>query len=382
MSTDVAVVGTGIVGLTTSLALADRGISVSLIGTSHSGEASVAAAGMLTPCMEPQISEVLELARSAARGYPQFVSEISRRSGIPVPVRLNGALRIAYTGDELGELTAAANAGLGTYLTPDETLELEPDTRPGLGAFLYEDCGCVEPIPLMQALRTVVARHDMITVIAEDVIDIDLRSSTIHLSTNIGTRLGAGSVVLAAGAWTSALIAHHRHVPIRPIRGQIGEFGAPAGTSPTGAYPIPTLQRVVYANGGYLVPRTSGGFIVGSTTEDAGFVNETTAEGLESIKKVTAATLSAYESQAGVLSEPANSHLQNHFRGGWAGLRPVTPDFLPIIGPDPKISNLFYAAGHSRNGILLGPVTGELITDLITGKLPGYDLYRFRPERF
>lgn len=378
MSTDVAVVGTGIIGLTTSLALADRGIRVSLIGTSHSGEASVAAAGMLTPCMEPQISEVLELARSAARGYPQFVSEISRRSGITIPVRLNGALRIAYTENDLAELTAAADSGMGTFLTQAEALELEPDTRPGLGAFLYEDCGCVEPVPLMQALRMVVAGHNLISVISEDVIDIDLRSSTIHLSTNIGTRLGADSVVLAAGAWTSALIAHHRDVPIRPIRGQIGEFGAPAAAT----YPIPSLQRVIYANGGYLVPRTSGGFIVGSTAEDAGFVNETTAEGLESIKKVTAATLSAYESPTGVLPGPQKNRLQSHFRGGWAGLRPVTPDFLPIIGPDPKIPNLFYAAGHSRNGILLGPVTGELITDLITGKLPGYDLYRFRPERF
>ena len=165
----------------------------------------------------------------------------------------------------------------------------------------------------------------------------------------------AAKVVIAAGAWAGKISGARLAKSVKPARGQLVSYSATP------------LRHVCYGPGGYLVPR--GGITIGgSTIEDVGFDAKTTAAG---VKKVRAAA----EEICPALASSATTQ-------AWAGLRPVTPDMLPIIGPDPKYPSLLYACGHSRNGVLMAPLTGDLIADLVTESPLRHDLSQFRPDRF
>src|SRR6185437_10801109 len=142
---------------------------------------------------------------------------------------------------------------------------------------------------------------------------------------------------------------------VQPVRGQMMAFESDA------------VRHVICGAGGYLIPRTGGITVAGGTMEHAGFEVETTVDGIESIR-ARAVTLCP-----ALASAPIHST--------WAGLRPITPDLLPIIGADPERPRLIYACGHSRNGILLAPLTAQVVADLVTGTASRYDLSRFRPGR-
>jgi len=162
--------------------------------------------------------------------------------------------------------------------------------------------------------------------------------------------------VLAAGAWTPAVEGLPRALPVQPVRGQILSLaGSP-------------LRHVTYGAGGYAVPRGDGRTLVGATMERVEFDASVTEAGLAQVRATAAAICPAL----------ADRRMLN----GWAGLRPVTPDSLPILGRDPDFAALVYACGHSRNGVLLAPLTGAVVADMVQGRAPAHDVTPFRPDRF
>jgi glycine oxidase len=163
-------------------------------------------------------------------------------------------------------------------------------------------------------------------------------------------------VVIAGGAWSTLIGGLPLLASVQPSRGQLV------------AYDTIGLRHAVYGPRGYLVPRVNVQTIAGTTMESVGYDSNTTTEGLERVR-------SAAEEIAPALSiTPVQS--------AWAGLRPVTPDLLPLLGPDPDDPRVVYACGHSRNGILLAPLTAEVVATMIAGEGISHDLTQFRPDRF
>ncbi len=372
MVADVTIVGAGVIALTSAIAAADRGLQVRLIGTAHSGEASSASAGMLTPSVERELYDVFDIAIEARDSYPTYLAMLEERTGIRVPLNRLGVLSLALNDVEAEELQRTAEGnGTTSWLDRGELIALEPMFQHAVGAAYDVNDGCVDPIVLLEALRQVAATHPNISVANENVCSIAVSDSQVTAITDQDTRFHAADVVLAAGAWTPTIarpdhstqlgethsaVRTARPIPVEPVRGQIISYNG-----------VP-VRHVTYGAGGYLVPKSNGYTMVGSTFERAGFNTNTTPEGLSAVKNI-----------ARQLTPTLSDSCINNV---WAGLRPITPDMLPIIGRDPDEPRIVFACGHSRNGILLAPFTGEAVADLVTKIVPRYDLSRFRLERF
>lgn len=357
MVADVTVVGYGLVALASTLALADRGIRVRIVGTKHRGEASSAAGGILAPSISPPADPSAHAFMLAARDlYPGYVAALVERTGMQVPVNRLGVLQLAL--DELQ--VQALRASIPTtsqWLDREALVREEPALGHALGAVWHPDDGAVEPLALMDALSAAVARHDRVAVAREDVCALDASELGCNVLTDRESRFASDRVVLAAGAWTPLIRGVGAAASaIEPLRGEMVAFAATP------------VRRVVYGAAGYLIPRRDGHTIAGSTSEHAGFDAETTARGIAVIAAEAARTCPAL---AGA-----------HVNATWAGLRPMTPDGLPLLGRDPERARVLYACGHSRNGILLAPITGEVVADLAERAESRYDLSRFRPDRF
>jgi glycine oxidase len=163
-------------------------------------------------------------------------------------------------------------------------------------------------------------------------------------------------MVLATGAWARAMDGLPRSLPVEPVRGQMMSVVSKA------------LRHVVYGGHGYVVPRADGRTLIGATVERVGFDAAFTDEGVAAVRAMGGA----------IAPSLADARMLN----AWAGLRPMTPDGLPVIGHDPARPALVYACGHSRNGVLLAPITGDVVADLVTGTTPRLDLAPFSVERF
>jgi glycine oxidase len=215
---------------------------------------------------------------------------------------------------------------------------------------------------LLDALRLCVARHERIRVVTEDVCTVEVSSTTCRALTDRENTIASRWVVLAAGAWTPQIERRFPEpadpiaLPIEPVLGEIV------------SYEGNQIQHVTCGPRGYLVPKADGHTLAGSTFERTGFTHGVTVRGVETVRSIG-------EEICPVLRDaPVNAT--------WAGLRPVTPDMLPIIGPDPEQPNVVYACGHSRNGILLTPLTAELVADIVTDVPLQSESGRFRPDRF
>lgn len=364
MAADAIVVGVGLVGLATAVELADRGVEVTLIGTAHRGEASSASAGMLAPCLETELGAAHAVATASRDRYPAYLDALETRTGIAIPLNRLGVLRIVTTPEAL----AALHDGLPEDAIPmdaGEVANLEPAIGHVVGGVLYPRDGCLDPLSLLDALRRLASRHRGITAIPENVVRLSVSRDgegppcTVH--TDRENRYHARTVVLAAGAWTPLIHGLPRPIPVEPVRGQMVAFDECV------------LRHVVYGPRGYAVPKRDGHTheghtLVGSTMERVGYDTETTDAGIATVRAV------------GEAIAPVLEHRAVH--ASWAGLRPVTPDLLPLLGPDPDAPGVIYACGHSRNGVLLTPVTAEIVADLVTGTAPRHDISRFRPDRF
>ena len=350
---DVIVVGGGLVGLAVAAGAASRGASVHLFGESRSGEASAAGAGMLAPGAEGDEMYDDAVMRFAVAGrdlFPSYLERLREHTGIEVPLDRGGILEVEFDGEP-----RAIPRG-SEWLDARALHELEPTIGNAAGAVLHPTDGSVDNVILLQALRRLVRGLPRVTIAAERARTVDASAARPRVSNGAGGAVEGAHVVLAGGAWTGQLAGLPRPVPVRPVRGQMLSLSAA------------TLRHVTYGAGGYLVPRAGGRTLVGATMEEVGFDSATTAEALASLTAV------ASRLSPSLASAPLLSH--------WAGLRPLSPDGLPILGPDPDVPALVYACGHGRNGILLAPITGESIGALVAGEAPDADLSPFSIARF
>ena len=355
---DGLIVGGGIIGLSLALELAREKISAVVLERGEaSREASWAAAGMLAPTSEHHEHPAMDvLVRSSSTLYPEWLAQLRQLSPLEVGYRTEGTLAVAFDDSDAAGL---ANFP-GERLTAAELRRLEPalSHRIATGVYLNDDQQ-VDNRLLMTALWEAAARAGVGLrpgTEARALLSASGRVTGVQLADK--SRIEAGFVVDAAGAWAGQLgKAAARLAPTRPVRGQM--LSLRADSAP--------VRHVIRSPRAYILPRASGRLVIGSTMEDAGYDKSVTPAGL-----------------AGLLAgahEILPSAAQFAFEEAWAGLRPDTPDHLPILGAT-DLENFYVATGHFRNGILLAPITARLMTEVLLGRTPSLPLAPFSPLRF
>jgi glycine oxidase len=376
---DAIVIGGGVIGLIAARALVRRGIKrVTLIERERPGaEASSAAAGMLAAQVEAVRADAfLELSLASRALYTTLAAELLEETGIDIELERTGTLYLGFTEEDEREMEARyrwqRSAGLVVEeLSVDEARRLEPGISPHARRVLRFPLDAqVENRRLVAALARSVERSGVRLLTGTNVESVLASAGRV---TGVNTSRGAIStplVIVAAGAWASFIqmtggsgsVAADAASLLRvePVRGQMLCFE-------TGECPF---AHVIYSPRGYLVPRLDGRLLAGSTTERAGFEKRVTGGGIQAI------TRHALEIAPLVEGLP--------LLDAWAGLRPraVGSDEWPVIGGCAETNGLYYATGHYRNGILLAPITGELLAEeIMTGVRPRL-LEPFTPERF
>lgn len=364
---DVVVIGGGIVGCACAYELAKAGARVTLLEYGKTGmQATNAAAGMLAPLIEPPApGPMLQFGLRALREYPALVAELERQCGFDAELRLHGILRVATDADGVDALRRryAWQRELGyaiDWLDGDTCRELEPRLSPRIDAGVFSSSeGGVNNQLLSLALERAAVAHGAEVRNESPVTGFTQKGGRITAVRSRGRTFTGDYVVLAAGARSGQLAAKlHAPVPVRPVRGQMVALGGM----------LAPVRHIVWGPDIYLVPRANGIVFAGATVEDVGFRRRTTKAGIRGLR----AMASALVPQLGA----ATAQFE------WAGLRPGTPDALPIIGPVPGCANLVAATGHYRNGILLGPLTGKLVARGITSGEWDAMLGPFTPARF
>src|SRR5215207_5560202 len=336
---DVAVVGGGVAGLAAARELARSGLSVVVLDvTAERTQASRAAAGMLAPQAEAdRADELFELLCASRDMYPEFAASLREESGLDIELDTTGTLYLALTEEDERDIEARlrwqTRAGLEVErLTAEEARALEPQVSTRVRAALrFPRDWQVENRLLVRALRASCERYGVRVSEGTKAAGVRVVGGVARGVETSGGFVGAGAVVLAAGAWTSR------------VRLLVSEYAG-------GAEPF--ARHVVYSPRGYVVPRRDGRLLAGSTTEHAGFDASVTEGGAQTIKRNAAEIAPAVASLA--LEE------------SWAGLRPRASDGLPLIGESAEVEGLFYATGYYRNGILLAPASGRIVADLLT----------------
>ena len=370
MSTyDVVIVGGGIIGGSIAFDLAQRKLSVAVLDRQEMmHEASWAAAGMLSPAPDnPGAIPLVPLGLASLEQYPNFVGSVEETSGKQVNYRSAGAMEVLCHGDIKRELSTlvALHHGLGLACEPlslEEARNMEPLLgREARAAALLPDERSVEPRLLAVAVLDAAASAGATLRPGFEVISLTLNGNRCcGVKTSGGETIQSGHVVLAAGCWSSQIPEAAPFAPTKPVRGQmiaLRHCGTP-------------IRQVLRSERGYIVPRrmeTPQTVVLGSTIEHAGYEKKVTSGGMEKI--LSAANELVPELRSAEIVET------------WCGLRPGTPDQLPILGPA-EIDGLIFATGHYRNGILLAPITARLVGEWISEGKTSLDWEEFSPLRF
>jgi glycine oxidase len=345
----VAIVGGGVVGLAVAWRARARGLTVLVLDRGELGVGtSRVAAGMLAPVAEADAGEraLLELGLRSAARWPQFARELVDATGVDIDYRTCGTLMLARDRDEAEALERERDLrgrlGLRVErLLPSAARRLEPALAPTIrGALHLPDDHAVDPRLVCAALARAC---EIAGVVIRPGVEVD------DLAT-----LPAEQVVVAAGPWSAAF---GEEAQVRPVKGQSLRLRDPAGPG--------LLDRIVRFEGGYLVPRGDGRYVLGATTEERGFDTAVTAGGVYELLR------DAGELVPGVFELEVEEAI--------AGLRPGTPDNAPILGRSPSDPRVVWATGHYRNGILLAPVTADLIAAELAGEP---EEHAFGPQRF
>ena len=351
-SWDVIIVGGGIIGLSLSIALRKRGARVLVVERGEPGrEASYAAAGMLVECSLETPALLQPLATASARMYPEFVHELQDESGVDVDLRDDGTIFFPSP-EQLRERPGFAEENS----LPASLAELEPfladPKRPA--TFLKERV--VDPRTLGAAALKGAKHHGVDISSGSEVTEVLISGERVTGVRTEKTSYTAPAVVNCAGAWAGNL--GPQRFPTRPVKGQmLSVVGGPRNTP----------RHVIRSPEVYLVPRSDGRVLIGATVEEAGFDKRTDPAVIEGMHRAALRLMPAL-SGARILE-------------AWAGLRPGTPDNLPILGAT-ATPGYFVATGHFRDGILLTPVTAQVMTQVVTGAKPEYDISAFSPARF
>jgi glycine oxidase len=328
---------------------------------------------MLAPVSEADAQEraLTRLGLESARRWPAFAAELADVSGIDVGYRESGTLVLARDRDEAEglsrELALRRQLGLAAReLLPSQARTLEPALAPGLRAALeIPGDHAVDPRLVAAALAVAAERAGATLRPNTPVARLLTRDGRVSgLALEDGEEVVSAQVVIAAGPWSDALdgVPRDARVPVRPVKGQLLRLRDPEH-DPRG----PLLGRVVRYEGGYIVPRGDGRYVLGATSEERGFDTSVTALALHELLR------DASELVPGVLELEVEELL--------AGLRPGTPDNAPVLGASAALPGLFWATGHHRSGVLLAPATGELLAAALSGE-PGDGVREFSPDRF
>ena len=362
---DVLVVGGGVVGLSAARALAGAGRRVVLLERRRVGaEASGAAAGMLSPQGEAAAGwPLLDLALRGRDHHLSLAPALERETGIAVELSSRGALHVAFTPAEEQALEERAEwqrgRGLAAFsMTARELRDTEPNLGEAVrsGVFLPGDHS-LDNVRLTRALAASAVARGVRLVCGRPATRLMIEGGAVAGLVAGGETFRAPVVVNAGGAWAGLLGRDPAPPPIEPVRGQILALDMA---------PQP-LRHVVVSPRGYVVPRLDGRLIAGSTSERVGYDKSVTAGGMRTLLEVALEI-------APVLADV-------RVVDAWAGLRPATPDGMPVLGPG-GVPGLFHAAGLYRNGILIGPLAGEIVAGLVLGQAPPVDLTPFSLARF
>jgi glycine oxidase len=383
-SHDAIVIGAGIIGLSLARQLQLAGLKTLVIEKREpASESSYAAGGMIASC-EPHVPDCLKpLVAASAQMYPEFVREIELESDEATDLRRTGTIAWFERDEEPGCESARR-------LSINELKRIEPLLPSRHGAWFLPERS-LDPRALGRVL-TKAAKHvgvDFVTGLAVAEILTATRAPQFSSSGNCGdvaavhargvvtshATYHAGIVVNCAGAWagqirwggpqvpSSGNSGERSEIPTRPIKGQMVCL-VPASDAP---HRGPMIRHVVRTPHVYIIPRSDGRILLGATVEDAGFDKRVDPDTIQKLH------------HAGIAAAPALTSMRIH--DAWAGLRPGTPDNLPIMGGT-SLPGYFAATGHYRDGIMLAPITAHLMTQLICGRIPDFDLAPFSAARF
>jgi glycine oxidase len=344
-SWDVVIIGAGIIGLSLAISLRKQRLRVLVVERGEPGrEASYAAAGMLVGSGTEMPPAVKPLAAESARMYPEFAHELEDESGLKVDLREQGTILISCD---------SAFPDSAEPISRERLRSLEPELIVASSA-AYISERSVDPRALTAAAFKA-ARHREVDISSgSEVKGLLTSGDRVNGVQTDKTSYSAGIVVNCAGAWAGCIAA--QKFPVRPVKGQM--LAVVGG---------PHLEHVVRADNVYLVPRSDGRIVIGSTLEDAGYNKQTDVSTIQRL----------LQAARELVPELAKTKVHDD----WAGLRPGTPDELPILG-ETRTTGYFIASGHYRDGILLAPITAEIMTDLILGRSCTRDVAAFTPRRF
>jgi glycine oxidase len=361
----ILVVGGGVIGCATAYELAKTGCAVTLLERATPGaEASGAAAGLLAP-LGGSAGSFRDLAMASWRLYPGVVRELRDRTGVDVEHVTRGTIYPLYTADDVREAEERARGAEGLDLGVEawdrgDVQAHEPALSSKVGGAMFvrgDHWVNNQRLVVAYAQAAVAAGVALVSGCAVSRVVVEDGHARGVIAE--GERYEADVVLLAAGAWTSALAASFgARLPVEPRRGQMAAL----------THVPPVLTHAIHGEDVYLVPRPSGELLVGATVERVGFQRAVTALGIAGLL------------QAAIELVPALGGLP--ISRTWFGFRPWAPDSLPILGPWPGIDGLWVATGHFRNGILLAPITAKVMTEWIVTGNPSLPLKDFLPNRF
>lgn len=368
---EVIVIGGGIIGCTCAWELARRGAAVTLIDARTPGRgATQASAGVLSPFIEaPAESALQRLCVAGLARWDHFMATLRQATPTIVDYQRTGTIEVALNEAESSQLEQLAAslqvAGIShdLRLGPDAS-RIDPSiTSAATAALVVPSHGFVSVPNLMEALLAAGAAHGVRLLQDVSVSRIDRANSSstsprLRATTSSGT-LDADHIVFAAGSWSGQIALDNLPpTPVRPVRGQLLHL----------AWKTAPLSRVIWGSRCYMVPWTNHTVLVGATVEEVGFAEETTVAGIRTLLEA-ATELVPDTAAAG-------------FKEARVGLRPASTDTLPLIGSSPDLPGLCYATGHYRNGILLAPLTAEMVADHLLENRTHPLLHLASPDRW
>lgn len=367
MEFDAIVVGGGIIGASCAFELAKKGLRTALLDSCPFGQgASGNSAAMLEFQLDAHRGEpFFSLAKASDALFPSLHQEIKNLTQIDFQYERCGILQLALNDQEAETLQneALRQQELGleiTWLSSEQLRKKLPFlSLASFGGVIYEGDGQVSGEKFLAGMIAAARASGAHIENNLKTISLQIESGRVTSVQTPNKNFQARFVVITAGAWTDQLLEPlHIQMGIEPIRGQLVIYDTPRHE-----FPFPVYTK----SGGYVTPKQDGYALAGTTVERVGFDNSTTQEGEDVIRNF-ARTLFPHLSRV-------------HVRGVTSGLRPKSPDDLPIIGPLPDHPNVIVAAGHYRNGILLAPITAKIVTAIVTHDTPPVPIQPFLPER-